>query len=335
MKDRMTKVSYALLTLALVGLVATDAAAQRRRGGARQPRGRAAAAAPAAPREAPMSDKIAESMGDLSWGMSKADVLNYFRRQIQERYRPIIAKATDAITEDRLRADMGDELRRLRESEVCFRGNRTGWDISFIRDEFAHNSNECMIVYRDQNSQNFYFFSNDKLWKWYKAFDASVFQGQTFEQFSVAIQARFGPAREAQGELVPGAGQRQWLEWQDAQTRLRAIDQTRFYGFYCLVFEDKATLARLSELRRNAPARSEGRHALVDAVTSGGGEVEASANPDIVDRITGQIRNRSDAPAQQQGQGGHPGAQGRGGSSTPAPSQRPNPSDDPLRGMDL
>jgi hypothetical protein len=334
MEDRMKKVAYALLTVALVGLYAPDAGAQRRRGGARQPRGRGAAAAPAPSSEAPMSDKIAEAMGDLSWGMSKAEVLEYFRRKIQERYRPMLAKASDAITDDRLRSDMGDELRRLRESEVCFRGNRTGWDISFIRDEFAHNSGECMIVYNDQNSQNFYFFSNDKLWKWYKAFDASVFQGQTFDQFSAAIQARFGPARQAQGELVPGGGQRQWLEWQDARTRLRAIDQTRFYGFYCLVFEDKETLRRLPELRRNAPARNENRHTLVDAVTSGGSDVESSANPDIVDRITGQIRNRSDAPAPR-GQGAPGNAPGRGQAPAQQTAPRVNPSDDPLRGLDL
>ena len=29
----------------------------------------------------------------------------------------------------------------------------------------------------DNTSQNYYFFINGKLWKWYKAFNASVFQG--------------------------------------------------------------------------------------------------------------------------------------------------------------
>jgi hypothetical protein len=322
-------VVVAMVASLIVLAVNGEAAAQRRRGGRnRRP------AAPAAPQEAPMSEAISPAMGELRWGMSRADVLGFFRRQIQEAYRPRLAKATGAIEEDRLRAEMGDELRRLTESEVCFRGNRTGWDASFIRDEFTHNNNECLLVKNDGNSQNFYFFINSKLWKWYKAFNAEVFQGQDFAQFSQALQSRYGNARQANGELVTGSGARQWLEWQDTATRLRAIDQTRFYGFFCLVFEEKETLGNLATLRRNAPAARNNRHALVDAVTSGEGEhANPDGNTDIVDRITGNIRNRQDAPA--------PAANGRNGArpaGTPpaaAPARPSSQSADPLGSMDL
>ncbi len=280
-----------------------------------------------------MSEAISPAMGDLRWGMTRAEVLNFFQGQIREAYRPRLAKATGAIEEDRLRAEMGDEIRRLRESEVCFRGNRTGWDASFIRDEFTHNNSECLLVKNDGNSQNFYFFINAKLWKWYKAFNAEVFQGQDFAQFSQALQTRYGAARQASGELVAGSGSRQWLEWQDVATRLRAVDQTRFYGFFCLVFEEKATLGNLATLRRNAQPARDGRHALVDAVTSGEGESAASnSNADIVDRITGNIRNRQDAPAP--AANGRNGARPAGTPPAPAPA-RPAAGADPLGGMDL
>ena len=126
-----------------------------------------------------------------------------------------------------------------------FNGRTTGWDVSFIRDEFTHGNQEAMLASVDENSQNFYFFIGDRLWKWYKAFNADVFQGKTFAQFAQAVQGRFGSARERSGELVQGGGERHWLEWQDPNTRLRAVDNTRFYGFYCLVFEDKGTLSQL------------------------------------------------------------------------------------------
>lgn len=280
-----------------------------------------------------MSAAISPAMGDLHWGMTKAEVLTYFQGQIRERYRPLLAKAAGAIEEDRLRAEMGDELRRLRESEVCFRGEHTGWDASFIKDEFTHNNNECLLVRNDANSQNFYFFINSKLWKWYKAFNAEVFQGQNFAQFSQALQARYGASRQGSGELSAGSGTRQWLEWQDATTRLRAIDQTHFYGFFCLVFEEKETLGNLATLRRNAPPARDGHHALVDSVTSGEGETaNPDANPDIVDRITGNIRNRQDAPAP--AANGRPGARPTG-TPPPATTPRPPPGADPLRGIDL
>jgi len=35
------------------------------------------------------------------------------------------------------------------------------------------------VVINDGNSQNFYFFINNHLWKWFKAFNADVFSGQS------------------------------------------------------------------------------------------------------------------------------------------------------------
>ena len=63
---------------------------------------------------------------------------------------------------------------------LVFRGTSTGWDVSFLRGEFTHGNDESMLVMRDENSQNFYFFFGGKLWKWYKAFDAEVFAAGDF-----------------------------------------------------------------------------------------------------------------------------------------------------------
>jgi hypothetical protein len=325
----MKKAVAIAMIASLFVLAFSDAASAQRRRAPRRGRGRQVAAVP---QEAPMSEAISPAMGDLHWGMTKTEVFTYFQGQIRERYRPQLAKAAGAIEEDRIRSEMGDALRRLRESEVCFNGNRTGWDASFIRDEFTHNNSECILVNNDANSQNFYFFIAGKLWKWYKAFNADVFQGQNFAQFSEALQARYGAARQANGELAPGAGSRQWLEWQDAATRLRAIDQTGFYGFFCLVFEEKATVANLATLRRNAPPPRNQGHALVDAVTSGEGEsANPDSNPDIADRITGNIRNRQQAPDA----GTTPGRPGQRSTGTTPPTNTRPPGGDPLSGVDL
>lgn len=320
-----------LLGSFVAGMFAFTVDAQQR---GRRGRGGRGAGAAAKQQEAPQSARIAQSMGELHWGMTKQDVYALFQNQIRERFRPLLAKAPGAIEEDRLRADMNEELRRLHDEDICFRGRRSGWDASFLADEFTHNNNECMLVRRDGNSQNFYFFINDHLWKWYKAFDATVFEGQTFEQFAGALQGRFGQARDATGELVPGRGQRHWLEWQDASSRLRAIDLNRFYGFYCLVFEEKATVDNLATLRANQSGNGQRQRTLVDAVTSGNDEpANPDSNPDIVDRITGTIRNRQDAPAD----GGT--AQGatprRSGTTTPAqaPAAPTAPTSDPLQGL--
>jgi len=322
-----------ILSTFVVGMFAFAVEAQRRN----TRRGRRGGAHATKVQEAPRSAQIAPSLGDVHWGMTRDEVLNYFITQIRERYRPLIAKAPGGIEEDRLRAQMTDELRRVRESVITFNGQHTGWDISFLRDEFTHNNAESMLQVNDGNSQNFYFFIGGHLWKWYKAFNADVFAGQGFDRFAQGVQTRFGNAVQRHGELVTGAGERTWLEWQDDTTRLRAVDQTRFYGFYCLVFESKETLGQLATLRRNVSKRGTGTNALVEAVTSGDSGGEDSANADIVDRLTGKIRNRQDAPASQGSQ------QTKRNGSTPAAGGTPAtttttthaPSDDPLRGMDF
>jgi hypothetical protein len=315
----MKKVAITVLISAfLVGIFSYGTEAQRRRRGRRH-----------RPAQTPHSAAIAPALGELHWGMTNREVYEHFAKQIREKYRPRLAKATDAISEDRLRHERDQELGRVRRSYVRFRGQTTGWDVSFLRDEFTHGNNESMLVYRDGNSQNFYFFINDRLWKWYKAFDTSVFAGQTFEQFTGALEGRFGNSVQRQGRMTDRGQEKRWLEWQDRSTRLRAIDENRFYGFYCLVFEDKDTLQNLDNLRRNRQDRGVASNSFVDAVTSDDSEA-STANQDVVDRITGRIRRRTNAPEN----GTKMGAAGR---TSTAMEGRASASDDedPLADLDF
>ncbi|MCS6798849.1 MAG: hypothetical protein NZ898_10000 [Myxococcota bacterium] len=321
--------ALAIASSLLAGLLAaaladpTDAQRRRRNRG-RQPQ----AARVETP---PTSAQIAPALGELRWGMSKEQVFEHFSKQIRDRYQERLSKARDAMTEDAIRAEMNNEIRRIRDSYVRFDGRTTGWDVSFLRAEYTHNNNESMMVVRDGNSQNFYFFINNRLWKWYKAFDASVFEGQPFEQFARALQNRFGPGLERSQER--DGRQVRWLEWQDESTRLRAIDENHFYGFYCLVFEEKATLANLDNLRVNRPPPRESGNAFVRAVVESNEEV-STANQDIVDRITGMIRRREDAPdPTMTGMGTAPTAMSSTGASSATQMTRVD--DDPLRGVDL
>ncbi len=333
-------VGLALIScIASVGVIcftADDAQAQRAR------RGRARRAAVETPQEAPQSTEIAPALGELRWGLSPAETFNHLKTQIEQSYRERIAQAarTDAILEDRLRQEMRTEAQRVRGTFVRFRGEASGWDTSFIRDEFTHGNNESMMVWRDESthSQRYYFFINDRLWKVYQAFDASVFAGINFGQFSEAIQGRFGRGVQRNGVLVEGRPPAQWVEWQDTTTRLRAIDQTRFYGFFCLVFEDKDVLGRLTQLRSNTVARGSSGHGLVESVLRAEGEADevSDRHADVADRISGQIRRRSDASEGSEGAG-------RGGATPPTSSGSTgstssgtrSDSDDPFAGMDL
>jgi hypothetical protein len=283
----------------------------------------------------PVSAEISKSMGDLTWGMSRDDLQKKLIDKIKDKYRPLVAKTHDAVEEDRLRTAAADEVKRIRDSFVEFKGTSTGWDVSFLRGEFTHGNDESMLVMRDQNSQNFYFFIGGRLWKWYKAFDAEVFHAGDFSTFAGSVQRRFGPAKDTEGELAPGAGKRHWLEWQDDKSRLRAVDQTDFYGFYCLVFEEKATLGNLAKLRTNTRDVGTKQNALVEAVTAPGSR-DADNSSDVVDRITGKAHQQHEAPVANSGKGSSKSKAAAADEPVAAPAPSGVKSDDdPLRGLGL
>lgn len=320
----MNRVCVAISTVLLaVAFSATSAAADKKK------------KKPASATQAPASAQIAESMGDLRWGMSKDELERKFKAAVKAKYQPLIAKTKNAVEEDQLREQERDELAAISKSYVEFDGRTTGWDVSFLKGEFAHKTNESMLVVRDSNSQNFYFFIDGKFWKWYKAFDAAVFPADDFAAFQQAVERRFGASKAVRAELRPGEGERQWLEWQDPKTRLRAIDLTDFYGFYCLVFEQKATVDQLARLREGADVESAAakKHTLVESVTADH-DGHSDGDADIADRISGRTRARppEGAPAES----GKTSKTGTKSKAPPAPTEgKPAGDNDPLTGIGL
>lgn len=308
-----------LLTLFVLAFSVEGAQAERKKGKQRQKTQKPA-----------ISAEIARVLGDLKWGMSEDDVLKMSIDKVREHFKELVSKTKDPVEDDRLRTAERDKIKTIRESLVRFDGQSTGWDIGFLSDEFTHNNGESMVVMKDSNSQNFYFFIDGRFWKWYKALDISVFAGKGFQDFVDAMQRKFGEAKMMEGELVPGKEKRKWLEWEDKRTRLRAIDQTAFYGFYCLVFEEKKTLKKLASLRKSPSKKSSTSHALVDSVTS---EKDVSANPDmspnVVDRITGKVRQQ-----EQPAQANDRDKERRSGSQSPSRAAQ-SKDDDPLSGLEF
>lgn len=282
--------------------------------------------------KAATNSEISPTLGKLKWGMSEKTVLERSIKKVRDHFSKRIGETKDPVEDDRLRSLEREKIKKIKKSLIRFDGQPTGWDAGFLTDEFTHNNGESMIVMKDSNSQNFYFFIDGHLWKWYKALDVDVFAGKSFQEFADAMQRKFGKAKITESELVSGGDKRKWLEWEDKKTRLRAIDQTAFYGFYCLVFEEKKTLKKLASLRRTPPKRKSQSHALVDSVTSA---KDVSANPDmspnVVDRITGKVRQREE-PLDQSGSGS---TLSRHSGSQPAYSTSISRDDDPLSGLEF
>ncbi|MGB5191576.1 MAG: hypothetical protein WBN70_01240 [Polyangiales bacterium] len=230
---------------------------------------------------------LEQSMGEIQWGWTPKQVYRHLKKEIEARYQEPISKTTDAIEEDRLRHKMAEETRQIRDSFFEFDGTASAYDSGYLKGEFTHNNGESLLRVRTKTTQEYFFFINDKLWKRYRAFDASVFEGASFDEFGKALQQRYGKATKRSGALHAGGEPTQWYEWREPHVLAKAVDNNEFYGFYCLILEDPKTVAQLGKLRKNQAADVESTDSLVDMV---GDEAEGDQNADIADRITGEIR---------------------------------------------
>ena len=230
---------------------------------------------------------LEQSMGAIQWGWTPKQVYRHLKKEIEARYKEPISKTTDAIEEDRLRHKMAEEAREIRDSHFEFDGTASAYDSGYLKGEFTHRNGESLLRVRTKTTQDYFFFINDKLWKRYRAFDASVFEGASFDQFGKALQQRYGKARKKSGPLREGGETKQWYEWREPKVFAKAVDNNEFYGFYCLILEDPKTVAQLGKLRKNKAAKAESSDSLVEMV---GDDTNGDEHADIADRITGEIR---------------------------------------------
>jgi hypothetical protein len=264
------------LILVLVGTIGLDIEAKRKRRRKRRLKDNPA---------------IMKALGDLKWGMSAKEVINYYLKEIDEKYKEKL-KTKDIMKLDRLREQKKKEIKRLRKNYVEFKGQQTGWEVSIIGNEFTHHNNEAMLAIRQEHSQDYLFFIKDRLWKRFVAFDAERYKGIDFATFVQKIEAMYG-----EGEKItttdPDTNQQiiSKVIWRDRTTQVEARDNTNFYGVFCLIYSDRNTLENIDSLRINKPPSKKRFDPLIESVTTSGKEEDTSA--DVIDRITGK---RHEAP---------------------------------------
>lgn len=235
--------------------------------------------------------RLQKSMGNLRWGMTEGDVMRHVERQLKKAYAPMIKRASSNVRrEDQLREELREKVRAFRKSLVEFDGKRTNWDVSDVAGEYTHGNSESMLVDRDGDGATHYFFINGRLWKWVKSYDSEVFGGKDFKKFRKVVSKKFGKGRAKSGSRNGKRGKQRWIEYLDRTTRLRAVDDTKFYDNFVLVFEEMDTVRDLASLRTNTIKRGKkGKGALAD-IAGGGTSAEDTT---VVDRITGKDRRNA------------------------------------------
>lgn len=194
---------------------------------------------------------IAEALGELRWGMSKSALLKMIKAQIRADFDQRIKVERDIVRQDALYQQAQERYRRINDNFFVFDGQKTGWDVSPVADEFRHGTGETMLVITHAGSRDLYFFMHDKLWKWYREL-APAAAGDDPDAALEAINERFGRGKPQRDRASESKTVYAGTTWTDGSTRVTAL---RRGNDSCLIFEDGSVLDKLAELRHGALPR--------------------------------------------------------------------------------
>ena len=235
-----------------------------------------------APPNADQKKALAELMGAFTFGMSKDEVVATLSKQIEERYAEQLKATSDVYAQDKLRKEKGKEITRIKQSFVEFQGKKTGWDVSLIDEEFAHNTGESMLVYWEnaggKNQRRFFFFHEGKLWKMFIAIDTKQLpeDRRDFKFFRELMESRYGKGKFDGGRE----------SWKTAEFEVQAVDKMAFYGAFALLIQQPSMIKVIAQVRAdNAPA-AKPKDQIIEVIREKeGGGPGLDDNKDAVDAI--------------------------------------------------
>jgi hypothetical protein len=229
---------------------------------------------------------ITKALQQLTWGMNHNELIKFLEGGIAERYQKLVAGARDAVEVQGLREREKKEKKELREAYVSFSGQRTGYEVTLLKDDFAHNNSETMLRSDEGSVQRYYFFRYDKLWKLMVVYPSSDEAG--FQRLVNQVKGHYGRPQKTNWE-TPYGGARRLVEaiWQDAKTQMTLEDKSALYSRFVMRFvslEAGQEIQALHEQKREQKAQAKTRPTTLDVdIFAEDDKVE-----DVVDQITGQ-----------------------------------------------
>ena len=223
----------------------------------------ATASATPPPRDLSSSRYDARFQG-VPFGQGYPEVYRYIHKHMHSAYEKKLGETTDLNVRDQIKAEIDRSLQSVRDSHTEFKGQKTGYNVSVIAGDFAHNSGESMIVVPHKNTHDYYFFQKGKLWK---IVTTHVIRG-TFSAFLVRLTQLYGAPTLIQYNDPEFRQNPKTARWQSNQliveTALHPV-----YGAVTLRWFDRNVGEQIATLR--GPARPPGA------------AVDVELDPDIQD----------------------------------------------------
>lgn len=237
------------------------------------------------PRPKPKAN-ITKALKELKWDMSHSQVISFLEKGISKQYSDAVSQAKDDLKIDELRRKEKAEKAAIKAGYIRFTGQRTGYEVSVLKDDFAHNNSETMLRYDEGGIQRYYFFRYDRLWKVMVVYPATNSEG--FTQLISQVKKAYGRPQKMNWE-TPYGGARRMVEaiWQDDQTQMVIEDKSAFYSRFVMRFISLAAGREIKEIHDRKKAVKEQNRS--NSKSSIGVDIFADEDntDDVVDQITG------------------------------------------------
>jgi regulator of extracellular matrix RemA (YlzA/DUF370 family) len=178
-------------------------------------------------------------LGKLKWGMTPEEVKNTFHEKIDATYNEKLKNVRDVALADIISAQKKKEKELFDSSYKKFdtQSDIGKLNVSIISNEINIGSNESMLIIKDDKSQRYLFFSEDKLFKVFVAYDGTYLDDVKFPEFVLKIINKHGEPIKKFDHKIKGEAQLVACNWGDTTSGLWVEDKRDVYGSVVLIYD--------------------------------------------------------------------------------------------------
>ncbi|MBM4386155.1 MAG: hypothetical protein FJ088_00355 [Deltaproteobacteria bacterium] len=233
-----------------------------------------------------------ESFKGFKFNITFDETVIFLKERVKAKYQPLIQAARDTREIDALRKAMDSEVESTGTGVVKFEGQKSGWDISMLKGEFAHNTGETMIVMKEGDKQYFLFFIKDKFYKFIIADPVEA----AFPDEVMGLSKFYGPPDEITF-FDPETMRKPFKAvWESENVQLMIEDKKEISNFFLKKWSDRETEKTLEASRTGTGGVSTGLNPLILEATT---PEQADDVSDVVDEIINPGAKKQQAPATQ------------------------------------
>jgi hypothetical protein len=230
------------------------------------------------------TNPIDNDLGKLKWGMTVEEVKNTFHEKIDASYKEKMKGVRDVTQSDALSAQKKKEKDTFDASYKKFdtQGDIGKLSVAIISNEIQVGANEAMLVIRDDKSQRYLFFADDKLYKLFVAYDGAYLGDVKFPDFILKITDKHGEPAKKFERKIKTDNVMVACNWSDTTANLWVEDKRDVYGSVVLIY-DTPTGRQIDRSKQIDPPKTKSKYGVDDNMIDNLGTSKTSPTPAVTD----------------------------------------------------